>query len=299
MSRIDQAWRRASGALLEGADDAATPESLEAQAAQVLYEYPREAGVFRLSPEAREQLSRRAKAAPHAASRREVAVQNVAFDRKLLGGAKPRALAVEQYRRLGGAVQDLQAQHGRKTLMVTSAQPGDGKTLTVAHLALTLSESFGRRVLLIDADMRQPSLHTLFGLQNTRGLSDVLLSERDRVSLQKLSANLSVLPAGRPDANTMAALTSDRMEDLLEQLSAEFDWVLLDTAPHGSTPDGELLARLTGGVLFVVGARSTPVALVERAVAAIGREWVVGVVLNRVDDGKVPVAADGAPCHLV
>ena len=299
MSRIDQAWRRASGALLDGADDTATPERLETQAAEVLQEYPREAGVFRLSPEAREQLGRRAKAAPAppTTSRREVALQNVAFDRKLVEGTRP--LALEQYRRLGGAVQELQAQHGRKTLMVTSALPEDGKTLTVAHLALTLSESFGRRVLLIDADMRQPSVHTLFGLQNTRGLSDVLQSDRDRVSLLRLSPNLSVLPAGRPDANTMAALTSDRMEDLLEQLSADFDWVLLDTAHHGSTPDGELLARLTGGVLFVVGARSTPASLVERAITAIGREWVVGIVLNRVDDRKLPVRTDGAPCQLV
>jgi non-specific protein-tyrosine kinase len=194
-----------------------------------------------------------------------------------------------QYRQLAAAVQQLQTDGGLRTLMVTSALPNDGRTLTVANLALTLSEA-ARRVLLIDADIRQPSLHTLFKLPNACGLSDVLLSERNDLALLQVSPNLSVLPAGRPDLNTIAALTSDRMEDLLEHLSAQFDWILLDAAPVWSMPDARLLARLTGAVLFVIGAGSTPYPLVEKAIATLGAESVVGTVLNRVVNENIPAA---------
>jgi succinoglycan biosynthesis transport protein ExoP len=130
----------------------------------------------------------------------------------------------------------------------------------------------------------------LFRLPNACGLSDVLLSEHDDLALLQVSANLSVLPAGRPDLNTIAALTSDRMEDLLEHLSGEFDWILLDAAPVWFMPDAQLLARMTGAVLFVIGAGSTPYPLVEKAIAAVGAESVIGTVLNRVIDENIPAA---------
>jgi capsular exopolysaccharide synthesis family protein len=197
-------------------------------------------------------------------------------------------LAIVQYRRLAGALHDLQAARGLKTLMVTSALPNDGKTLTVANLALTLSESFARRVLLIDADLRRPSVHTLFRLRNERGLRDVLLSESEDIPLQELSANLSVLTAGRPDVNAMAAVTSDRMEDLIDTRSDEFDWTLLDAAPVPFMPDAELLARITGAALFVIAAGSTPYALVHKAMSALGPDSIVGTVLNRVANDAIP-----------
>ena len=81
-------------------------------------------------------------------------------------------MSVEQYRRLAGAVHGLQVDRGLKTLMVTSAVPNEGKTLTVTNLALTLSESYKRRVLLIDADLRRPSVHDLFRIPNTTGLAE-------------------------------------------------------------------------------------------------------------------------------
>src|SRR4051812_47723561 len=83
----------------------------------------------------------------------------------ILSHADP--VAVEQYRRLAATLHELQAAHGVKTLMVTSAVPREGKTLTISNLALTLSESYGRRVLLIDADLRRPSIHEVFGVPNT------------------------------------------------------------------------------------------------------------------------------------
>ncbi len=203
------------------------------------------------------------------------------------GRATP--IAVEQYRRLAGAVHELQLDQGLKTLMVTSALPNEGKTLTVANLALTLSEACSRRVLLIDADLRRPSVHEVLRLPNVRGLSDVLRSERGEMPLVQVSEHLTVLPAGNLDQPM--ALTSDRMRVLLEQSAATYDWVLIDAAPVGFMPDAQLLARLTRAVLFVIAANSTPNQLVSRAIAQIGPECVIGTVLNCVEDNNIPAAA--------
>jgi protein-tyrosine kinase len=210
-----------------------------------------------------------------------------ALDGKLiLNHATP--VAVEQYRRLAASLHELQGSHGTKTVMVTSALPREGKTLTVCNLAMTLSESYGRRVLLIDADLRRPSVHEVFRLSNVTGLSDGLRSDSAELSLVQLSPRLSVLPAGRADSNPMAGLTSERMRALVEESAQVFDWVLLDAPPVGIMPDANLVSRLTQGVIFVVGAGSTPHQLVTRAVTEIGRENIIGVVFNRLDPESMP-----------
>jgi capsular exopolysaccharide synthesis family protein len=195
---------------------------------------------------------------------------------------------VEQYRRLAAALHDVQVERGVRTVMITSTVPGEGKTLTVANLGLTLSESYARRVLLIDADLRWPSLHDVFGTSNAVGLSDVLAGHAGSLPFESISPFLSVLPSGSPGPNPLAGLTSERMASLLEECAAQFDWVLLDTPPVGLLPDAQLLARLTRAVVFVIGAGATPAALVERAVAELGPDCVIGTVLNRVEERTVP-----------
>jgi len=213
---------------------------------------------------------------------------STSFEHKLVVSPKAPPIAVEQYRRLAAAVHDLQVEQGLKTLMVTSAVPNEGKTLTTANLALTLSESCEHRVLLIDADLRRPFVHELFGVPNTKGLSDVLRSESGELPLVQVSELLSVLPAGQIDQPM--ALTSERMRTLLEQTAATFDWVLLDAAPVGFMPDAQLLARLTRAVLFVIAAHSTPHSLVTRAIGELGPECVIGTVLNGVEKHNIPAA---------
>jgi Mrp family chromosome partitioning ATPase len=115
---------------------------------------------------------------------------------------------------------------------------------------LALSEFFKQRVLLIDADLRNTSIGARFRLAGERGLSDVLLAKCDDLPLHAVSMNLAVLAAGRPDPNAMAALTSDRMEWVVGQLSSRFDWVLLDAAPVEFMTDAQLLTRLTGSDLL-------------------------------------------------
>jgi capsular exopolysaccharide synthesis family protein len=197
------------------------------------------------------------------------------------------SLATEQYRRLAGSLHELQVQRNLKTLMVTSAVPHEGKTLTVVNLALTLAEAYGRRVLLVDADLRRPFIHDLFRLKNDRGLGDVLGAGGEDLPFQQLTESLTVLTAGHAE-QPMEALTSEAMRVLLDRAAATFDWVLLDAAPIGLIPDARLLAALTRAVVFVIGARSTPHALVTKALAEIDPEFLVGTVLNRVQEHDMP-----------
>jgi capsular exopolysaccharide synthesis family protein len=208
--------------------------------------------------------------------------------RLVTGGAD--AVSLEQYRRLAAALHDAQVERGLKTVMVTSALAAEGKTLTSANLALTLSESYARRVLVIDADLRWPSLHEVFGVKNVRGLSEALADPHEEPALVEVSSRLTLMTAGKPVPTPLAGLSSPRMGDLLQQCAAGFDWVLVDTSPVGLIPDGQVLARLIGAVILVINAGSTPSAAVERAVADLGPECILGTVLNRVEEHRIPEA---------
>ncbi|MCU1385647.1 MAG: ywqD 1 [Acidobacteria bacterium] len=201
---------------------------------------------------------------------------------KVVVGPDPNPALVEQYRRLGAALHHHQLQGGAHTLMVTSAVASEGKTLTATNLALTLSHSYKRRVLLIDADLRRPSVHDVLGLPNTVGLTDALRhSDRSRLRFHKLSPMLSVVTAGRPDSDPMAGLVSETMSQILTEAAAQFDWVIVDTPPVALLPDANLLAAMIDTALLVVSANATPYPLVARAVQAIGEQRILGVVLNR------------------
>jgi len=186
----------------------------------------------------------------------------------------------EQYRRLAASLHAGQIASGLKIIMVGSAVAGEGKSLTAANLALTLSESYRRNVLLVDGDLRRPSQHVVFGLEASPGLTDGL---DGHVTLHRVTPCLTVLTAGEPTNDPMAVLTSSRMARLLGEARQTYDWVIIDTSPVGLTTDAKLLAETADGTLFVVRADATPFEVVQRAIASIGRERVLGVVLNRAE----------------
>lgn len=188
---------------------------------------------------------------------------------------------VEQYRRLAATLHHAQQQSGLKRVMVTSAMPGEGKTLTATNLALTLSESYRRHVLIIDADLRRPSMHDVFQVPNSSGLNEALTAPGGLPPAVELSPRLTLLAAGRPNPDPMGVLTSPAMGDLLRRASAHFDWVIVDTPPVGLLTDASLLAGMVDGVLMVVRAGGVSYKLVQRAVEAVGRIRILGVVLNR------------------
>jgi len=194
--------------------------------------------------------------------------------------------AVEQYRKLAATLHLSHIERELRVIMVTSALPGDGKTLTAANLALTLSESYHRRVLLIDADLRRPAMYDIFQLPNIAGLSDWLkASSQRKVPVVHVSEHLTLLPAGHPDPNPISSLTSDRMARLLKDAAATFDWVIVDTPPIGVLTDANLMGDMVDGALLVIRAKVTPFAMIERAMQALGRDRLLGVVMNGTDEG--------------
>ncbi len=207
---------------------------------------------------------------------------NVALAEKIVIDHNMAPVCREQYRRLAAILHHSQLSTGLSVVMVSSAVPGEGKTLTSANLALTFSESYHRNVLLIDADLRRPALHSVFRVDNASGLSDGLAAEQEhKMALRQVSARLAILPAGKATSDPMARLTSDRMRRLLQEARGSFDWVIIDTPPVALLPDAHLLTSMTDGALLVVKAGSTPHYLVKRAMEALGHDRILGAVLNR------------------
>jgi capsular exopolysaccharide synthesis family protein len=215
--------------------------------------------------------------------RMEVKLADIA---KLALGGHTAPSVIEQYRSLAAAVHHAQLQNDAQVLMITSAVEGEGKTLTSTNLALTLSHSYHKRVLLIDADLRRPSIHHLLQLDNTVGLGDTLKQSHPHGALpvQRLLPTLWVITAGQPNSDPMGALVSDTMKQFLVDAAEQFDWIVIDTPPVALLPDANLLAAMVDTALLVVSAGTTPHGLVTRAIDAIGRAKILGVVLNKAEE---------------
>lgn len=202
---------------------------------------------------------------------------------RLALGSEGNSVLVEQFRRLAATLHQAQSAHGIRRIMVTSATPDDGKTLTAINLALVLSESYRRRVLLVDADLRRPSIRDVVNLFDGSGLSETLKARSEqKLALVQLTPTLTLLPAGHPIPDPIGVLTSPRMRRILEEASSRFDWVILDAPPVGQLADASLLGEMVEGTLFVIRAGKTQHPHILKAIEAIGRERILGVVLNAV-----------------
>lgn len=176
---------------------------------------------------------------------------------------------------------------GTRVIALTSAQPLEGKTTTACNMAIALAYG-GSRVLLIDADMRRPSVSRTLGIENTTGLSHLLTGQataRDAIRRTDVQ-NLWVMTAGMTPPNPSELLAADRMKTLINNVqSGPFDWVLIDTPPVLAVTDAVIIAPWVSGVVFIIGSEMTQRRLAERAVETLltSRPHVLGAVLNRVD----------------
>lgn len=174
-----------------------------------------------------------------------------------------------------------------KTILVTSGQPGEGKTTTVVNTAISLAQ-LGSSVLIIDCDLRRPATHKIFGLEvNGDGLSSYLSRNIEIDGLiQKLQIpNLSLLPCGPIPPNPAELISSSRMKDLLKSLSDKYDHILIDSPPLINVTDPVILSSMVDGVILVVHGGKSPRAIVQRArqeLLGVGAK-IFGVVLNNVD----------------
>lgn len=275
MSRVDEALERAAALGKNTADAFATGHEFTPAATAELW--PSEAVVAEV-----EEAENDTGTAPPVMKHLSESEPARDTDEKLVSRLLD-AKSVEQYRRLAARLHLAQAERGTKVVMISSALPGEGKTLTAANVALTLSHSYKRRVLLIDGDLRKPWIHELFSVPNVSGLNDGVRSTVNRkVPLIRWSESLTLLTAGRPDSDPMSVLSSDRMRQIVSEASAMFDWVIIDTPPVGLLSDANLLAAIVDTVVLVVQAGRTPFHEINKAVQTLGRESIFGIVLNKV-----------------
>jgi protein-tyrosine kinase len=208
---------------------------------------------------------------------------------KVVADAAAPRMVVEQFRKLAGSLHQWQLEHGAKVVMVMSAVSAEGKTLTALNLALTLSGSYRRRVLLLDCDLRRPMMHEALQVAAEPGIAETAATGTPVAPIE-VSPLLSFVPAGRRADDPVGALTSSGVIALIEQGRADYDWVVLDTPPAAVVPDASLLNDQADGVVLVVAAGRTGFDLVTRAVATVGRDRILGVVLNGVDKRDLTAA---------
>jgi capsular exopolysaccharide synthesis family protein len=194
--------------------------------------------------------------------------------------------AAEAYRALRTSVLLSAAGHAPKTILVTSGQPSEGKTTTAINTAVSLA-NLGASVLLIDADLRRPSIHKAFELGKMRGLSTYLSRDVEINELiQKTEVlNLSLLPCGPPPPNPAELIGSERMKDMLRILAQRYDHILIDSPPLMHVTDPVILSTLVDGVILVVHGGRSNRHMVQRArqeLLNVGAK-IFGVVLNNID----------------
>lgn len=205
-----------------------------------------------------------------------------AVNKRRISLVHPDSFVAEQFRTLRARLDSLAAERPLRTLAVTSALPGEGKTTAAVNLAIVSSMAVGRRVLLVDCDLRKPKVHVTLGLRPEYGLAEVLAEQvpAERAIQKAEGCSLSVLPVRGVPANPSELLASSRMKALLEELAGSYDQIILDTPPTLALPDAKSLSELADGVLLVVKADETPADDVEAALDVLDRRRVVGVILN-------------------
>ena len=208
---------------------------------------------------------------------------------ELLVNNDGKSALAEAYKHLRTSVLLSTAGHAPKTLLVTSSMPAEGKTTTAVNTALSLAQT-GARVLLIDADMRRPRLHSIFNLSNRQGLSTVLsneMNEAETLSLisQYENSSVYILPSGAIPPNPAELIGSEQMQRLIGMLESTFSHIVVDTPPIGSFTDGVLASTLVDGVLLVVqsGRTSRSVARRSKQILQDVGAKVFGIVLNNVN----------------
>jgi protein-tyrosine kinase len=206
------------------------------------------------------------------------------LDPLLVAALAPMSLAAEQYRSLRTRLKRVESGRTLRTIVITSPSIGDGKSLTAANLSLTMAQEFQHRVLLIDADLRRPTVHRLFGLADGPGLSDVLMSgaELDQALVSLPDHHLTVLPAGMPPTHPAELLGSATMRRVLDTLRQRFDRILIDMPPVAPLADLHIVVPMVDGLLMIVRAGITPKPAIERALSGLDQSKVLGLVLNEV-----------------
>lgn len=205
-----------------------------------------------------------------------------------LFSATGQTVGTEELRTLRSRLNQIREKQDLRTLLLTSAMPGEGKTFLTACLARMMVRQQGKKVLVLDADLRRPQMDKAFGAPSSPGLTDYLLGEADEVAILQrgIDPNLYLIPSGKHVSNAAELVSSPRLPNLLRKMENVFDWVLLDSPPVVPVHDASVLSTYCNGVLLVVRSASTAYDLAQRATAELRDRGLLGVVLNHVEEGQ-------------
>ncbi len=207
-------------------------------------------------------------------------------DKRPIALSDPNDHSVESYRSLRTSVQFLGIERDVQVLQITSAMPGEGKTTTAANLAVVLAQ-IGATAVIVDADLRRPRLHQVFGLPPQIGLTNNLVGDPLDLTLQTAPEGLEVIVSGAVPPNPSEMLSSKRMTEVITELRKRFDYVIVDSAPVLPVSDAKALSRQVDGVLIVVQAGRAALPQLRQTLATLEQvnAPILGLVLNKASEG--------------
>ena len=200
----------------------------------------------------------------------------------------PKSIDAEAYRSLRSNIEYSSFDDEYRVIVVTSSVPGEGKSTTSGNLAIALAQS-GNSVLLVDCDMRKPSIHKKFKISNAAGTAELLLRKKSFEEVaNNYNENLTIITAGKIPPNPSEMLASRAMTAFIEEMKKEFKYIILDTPPLQAVTDAQVLSTKADGVLLVIRAGSTKREMVLNSVDLIKKVQgkVIGTVLNGVENKK-------------
>lgn len=202
----------------------------------------------------------------------------------LFFGAEEPIGGAEEFRRLRTQFHHLREKQPLRRILVTSSVAREGRSFVAANLAQVMARQPGCRSLLIDADLRNPSLHSFLGTPASPGLSEYLLDEIEEFEVMQRGqmANLFFIASGRGISGQAEVISNGRLRTLLDRLETMFDWIIIDSPPAITVSDSSLIANLCDGVLLVARSNSTPFDIVRKARQRLPYERILGVVLNEI-----------------
>ncbi|GKX67444.1 CpsD/CapB family tyrosine-protein kinase [Inconstantimicrobium mannanitabidum] len=201
---------------------------------------------------------------------------------------KPKSISAESFRELRTNIQYSSYDKEMRTILVTSSEPGEGKSTISGNLALSFAQA-DKKVILIDCDLRKPSLHQKFHISNLAGLSDVLVGQANlEETIVEYADNLHILTSGKIPPNPAEMLDSKLMEILLNEIKEHYDIVILDSSPLLAVTDAQVLSRKVDGTIVVVKAEHTKRQSVLRAKSLLDMvgATIIGTVINCVDKSR-------------
>ena len=202
----------------------------------------------------------------------------------LVVGNRPRSVIAEAYRTLRTNLQFATKDENIKRILITSPVPGEGKSITASNLAFSMSQT-GKRVILIDCDLRKPSIHKCFAMKNTVGLGNMILegTSYEKV-LQKHSENLYIITAGKVVFNPAEILNTEYFSNALDLIEKDYDYIFLDSPPVTVVTDDQIMAAVCQGVILVVSSGESKKDECKRAIELLNNvnANILGVVLNKV-----------------